>query len=341
LKDEHGNHQHHRQHRPAQLDKLENQVQRAYMADARCVAFLRPSVILELIPLARRSLTSGAPAGHVVDIDRNCNESIINVALEPGTAIYLAAPVHDSTAPSESPMEYRTCCDHPDCTTCAGRGGFYRMSAGAAAKTDHAPTITEDMIQAGIAALTLTAQAAPNAELAVTTLYRAMHAASAAGAGSEQPCMDEDWYSAEDGEAYTHPTYGPGVFFTEDCARAPATQQAGAAAPSREDAPMDVATLWEIHGVVKNAGSTRLAHKIADYIAALVRAPLPAHPVQDGEKDAQLRAVVEEAAAVLESAAKHNGKQGRTVFAHEQQDRANRLRAAMAAAQQDAKGETP
>lgn len=33
-----------------------------------------------------------APVGHVVDIDRNCNESIINVALEPGTAIYLAAP---------------------------------------------------------------------------------------------------------------------------------------------------------------------------------------------------------------------------------------------------------
>ena len=30
------------------------------------------------------------PAGHVVDIDRNCNESIISVALEPGTEIYLA-----------------------------------------------------------------------------------------------------------------------------------------------------------------------------------------------------------------------------------------------------------
>lgn len=26
-------------------------------------------------------------------------------------------------------MEYRTCCDHPDCTRCAGRGGFYRMAA--------------------------------------------------------------------------------------------------------------------------------------------------------------------------------------------------------------------
>lgn len=43
-----------------------------------------------------------------------------------------------------------------------------------------------------------------------------------------------------------------------------------------------------------------------------------------------LRLVAEEAAAVFESAAKHNAKQGRTVFAHEQQERANRLRAALA-----------
>lgn len=26
-------------------------------------------------------------------------------------------------------LEYRTCCEHPDCTTCAGRGGFYRIGA--------------------------------------------------------------------------------------------------------------------------------------------------------------------------------------------------------------------
>jgi hypothetical protein len=33
-------------------------------------------------------------------------------------------------APSAAPAgEYRTCCDHPDCPTCAGRGGFYRMGA--------------------------------------------------------------------------------------------------------------------------------------------------------------------------------------------------------------------
>jgi hypothetical protein len=31
---------------------------------------------------------------------------------------------------SELPgLEYRTCCDHPDCTTCAGHGGFYRIAA--------------------------------------------------------------------------------------------------------------------------------------------------------------------------------------------------------------------
>lgn len=43
-----------------------------------------------------------------------------------------------------------------------------------------------------------------------------------------------------------------------------------------------------------------------------------------------LRRLVEEAAGVFESGAKHNSKQGRTVFAHEQQDRAKRLRDALA-----------
>lgn len=34
-------------------------------------------------------------------------------------------------APAKPPKlgEYRTCCDHPDCTQCAGRGGFYRVAA--------------------------------------------------------------------------------------------------------------------------------------------------------------------------------------------------------------------
>lgn len=44
-----------------------------------------------------------------------------------------------------------------------------------------------------------------------------------------------------------------------------------------------------------------------------------------------LRTVAEEAAKALESAAAHNRAEGRTVFAHSQQDRADRLRAALAA----------
>lgn len=35
-------------------------------------------------------------------------------------------------APSDT-LEYRTCCDHPDCTTCAGRGGHYRLARQGAA----------------------------------------------------------------------------------------------------------------------------------------------------------------------------------------------------------------
>jgi hypothetical protein len=44
--------------------------------------------------------------------------------------------------------------------------------------------------------------------------------------------------------------------------------------------------------------------------------------------------VAEEAATVFESAANHNLKQGRTVFAREQQDRAKRIRAALEAFKQ-------
>lgn len=32
------------------------------------------------------------------------------------------------SAPVMPGLEYRTCCDHPDCTTCKGHGGFYRMT---------------------------------------------------------------------------------------------------------------------------------------------------------------------------------------------------------------------
>lgn len=38
-----------------------------------------------------------------------------------------------------SGLEYRTCCDHPDCTTCKGHGGFYRMTTPAA----HSPTAAD------------------------------------------------------------------------------------------------------------------------------------------------------------------------------------------------------
>ena len=49
-----------------------------------------------------------------------------------------------------------------------------------------------------------------------------------------------------------------------DIATTAADQQGDTASAS---GALDVDTMWEIHGVVKNAGSTRLAHKIADAIA--------------------------------------------------------------------------
>jgi hypothetical protein len=42
------------------------------------------------------STAVGEPVATVVDIDRNTNESIIDAALEPGTALYLAAPTQVS-----------------------------------------------------------------------------------------------------------------------------------------------------------------------------------------------------------------------------------------------------
>jgi hypothetical protein len=52
------------------------------------------------------------------------------------------------------------------------------------------------------------------------------------------------------------------------------------------------------------------------------------------ERLAELRAVIEEAAQVFEAGAAHNRKMGRTVFAHAQQERANRLRAAVTGAEE-------
>lgn len=50
-------------------------------------------------------------------------------------AMLAAAPAApEATVPAAAevgglpPLPYRTCCDHPDCTTCAGHGGYYRMT---------------------------------------------------------------------------------------------------------------------------------------------------------------------------------------------------------------------
>jgi|GEM_PF-3912621 len=49
-----------------------------------------------------------------------------------GYAIDYAALAAQSQG-AQAAGEFRTCCDHPDCTTCAGRGGHYRLAAKAEA----------------------------------------------------------------------------------------------------------------------------------------------------------------------------------------------------------------
>ena len=114
----------------AQLDKLENIVRRAYMAN-EVVAMVPPAKMLDVITLARRSLTSGAPAGLLnaeelaalrrfdecaqdgegYDVPKEMMTRLaeIGVLRRRSGAYYqttefgmrvLAAPVHDAAAPS-------------------------------------------------------------------------------------------------------------------------------------------------------------------------------------------------------------------------------------------------
>jgi hypothetical protein len=90
---------------------------------------------------------------------------------------------------------------------------------------------------------------------------------------------------------------------------------------------------WIIRGIKGELYPCKPDIFAASYEPALALAPLPEQ--DDDARDAAL----EEAAGVFESAAKHNAKEGRTVFAHEQQARAERMRAAMSASRPDDKGE--
>lgn len=81
--------------------------------------------------------------------------------------------------------------------------------------------------------------------------------------------------------------------------------------------------VWLMHQAMKA--------EIADLRAALARAPLPAHPVQDGEKDAVIRAIIDHIA---------DNWPMKKYSLEEIEDRLRADLAAMAAAQKDAKGGT-
>jgi len=107
--------------------------------DAQFIAAANPATLLPLIALARRSLTSGAPAepfGTYVERDDGTTEfQRTGKAFQPTAQGYkfwtlYAAPVHDAATPSRE-------CEYPHETDeCLGCGW---KSAGAAAKTEQAP----------------------------------------------------------------------------------------------------------------------------------------------------------------------------------------------------------
>jgi hypothetical protein len=200
---------------------------------------------------------------------------------------------------------------------------FAAMSAGAAAKTEQAPAlyVRRCDIDGTMPGDRVLAYKAPVEEWCVP-----FRPASAASAGSEQqgalpaPKFASVMHIADE--------FGSGaVAYTEDEMRAALARAAGAGSeqqikswPQRLFAPGN-----------RNV-QTAMEAEIRDLRAALARAPLPEQ--DDDTRDAAL----EEAAGVFESAAKHNAKEGRTVFAHEQQARTGRMRAAMSASRPDDKG---
>jgi len=254
--------------------------------------------------LARRSLTSAAPAEQICEKNHG------------------------------HPHDY-SLRDDGTCAWC----GHDEESAGAAAKTDHAPIDTYEFDQTGVPTLD------KHGDWVKLSDHLAAMSASAAGAGSAQPAaLGEQLCPACQGsgeglmmegagpDAYEVPCTCPyckgsgGLLdaynglvellaaerekYLQLCGKefwaksAPNTQQAGAAASSREAAPLDCrtpagVTVGLIDGIIAMARVLRqrdlsapdVVEALKDIrqdedVAALARAPLPAHPVQDGEKDA-------------------------------------------------------
>ncbi|WP_314435477.1 hypothetical protein [Massilia timonae] len=90
-------------------------------------------------PAARQAAAPGALDDDAAEGVELLNTLIDNIAKDgnysaEATLTFLSQIRQCFAAPSatgtpEAPAEFRTCCEHPDCTTCTGRGGFYRMAS--------------------------------------------------------------------------------------------------------------------------------------------------------------------------------------------------------------------
>jgi hypothetical protein len=287
------------------------------------IAAANPATVQQLIAIARRSLTSGTPAEPVARIDivdglPNRDTMFIDGAtLGNGIHDLYAAPVHDAAAPSVPEGLPEGWC--PECIgqgistspmppgaddTCSACGG-----TGAAAKTEQAPVDVMDALR----------RCGANSDYHGKILFSVAEfdhfvtmirydPAAAVGAGSDQaddirgPLTD-----AQREECRTlynnlkHLQCG-GIYVADDVIRRAAvfgymngrkdfgTPDSAAGAGSAQPAALDEAEVRKIlirHlGWLGAAGWDDDIKAIYSDIAALARAPLPAHPVQDGEKDA-------------------------------------------------------
>lgn len=270
----------------AQLDKLEAIAEKVREGGMRMTA----REMDEIIVLVRRSLASGAPAELADKVARQ------KVAVALGLESDVGGPASFAWAYLLGIIrEYVKAVEEME------------SSAGAAAKTEQAlppvvcvgrPFPTTDK-----ATIFFARDVTDDELLQVNEVLRSRlnrHSATAAGAGSAQPAaLDEralfDAWCIRKG--YSTNKWHDGGYVDSNTqngwevwkARAALTQQAGAAAPSREDVPVGPALRevtravverlgWTINGtwvVTKSGDHIHTADAIAFVHAALARAPLP------------------------------------------------------------------
>lgn len=309
----------------AQLDFMDSAVRKG--------EYLSRTDLSMLIALARRSLTSEAPAEPIyqVQYDSEKGTSAWHDASEAAYHTFMPERrrivyVHDAAAPSagQAPIGYITTGDIkygsegaevgdwdiewdrkvidampefavPETTYAVYLERVPTKSAGAAAKTEQADAVAA--IVRDVCELDYSGENWDHEKMLSVTVddlrliceRNIAKSSTAAGAGSAQPAaLDERALPPlPKHHGYTGPHK---VYYESDMinfARAALTQQAGAAAPSREDVAK-IKTWQERLPLHDYVHSRALRAEIADLRAALARAPLPAHSGQDGEKDAPL-----------------------------------------------------